>query len=638
MDFSAEDVNQITRPHYVHDELCVVVSGNIDGDQKDYLAIYIGVLDWLNERIGHQLPPPADVTAGEAPAGSDAAATFARDLAPLRSDVWRRLRGLKAILKPLARPNIVVTQPQPDPGTPGVLMGWVLLDRGGARSKALCFYQIDLEPSDRDLLPSERAKTVRTLVNVINRSLRPVSIPVGGHTTRSIRIDAATPHWMASAGQTSCPVVTGPASLPMRAPAPPLPAGAEQASQGEQAPRMTWSFDVGDLPLGQQSQSGVQTAGSNDPTPGQGVVVAILDTSPTQEAVGEAAKRYPDNWLLNQVFASVKFEQPPSFRPDHFAPHLDRYLPYWHKETARVSAAGQIDHFAIPDHGLFVAGIIRDVAPGAEIHLIRTSNDYGVSDVHTIAHTLRELVRTYRPENERARPLIVNMSSMFAVPATQHLLAHWFPRSFNALPVVRSWLGDIVVAITDLHSGLFELFDWLNEQGVLVVAAAGNDAQREEPLRPEPRAPARYGTELENVVGAGSIGMSGRPSEFSNRANVFWGGSGLAAFGGNAQLTPDGAPEIVTYDGEPDAVIGIMSCKELPLNGGPNDTGWAYWAGTSFSTAVISGLAARTWASDANLPAPAVVDQLRSCAMRSESALECSAIQLRQKTDSRLKP
>ncbi len=34
-------------------------------------------------------------------------------------------------------------------------------------------------------------------------------------------------------------------------------------------------------------------------------------------------------------------------------------------------------YYKMADHGLFVTGLIRDVAPGAHIRLIRILNDYG---------------------------------------------------------------------------------------------------------------------------------------------------------------------------------------------------------------------------------------------------------------------
>lgn len=38
----------------------------------------------------------------------------------------------------------------------------------------------------------------------------------------------------------------------------------------------------------------------------------------------------------------------------------------------------------MPNHGLIIAGIIRDPAPQAQIECIRVLNDYRVSDTNTL--------------------------------------------------------------------------------------------------------------------------------------------------------------------------------------------------------------------------------------------------------------
>jgi subtilisin family serine protease len=61
-------------------------------------------------------------------------------------------------------------------------------------------------------------------------------------------------------------------------------------------------------------------------------------------------------------------------------------------------------------------------------------------------------------------------------------------------------------------------------------------------------------------------------------------GDHVATFGGNSSemLEPE------------DGVVGIYS-GEFP-DERPNETGWAYWSGTSFATGIVSGIAANFWA------------------------------------------
>src|SRR5262249_55911569 len=115
------------------------------------------------------------------------------------------------------------------------------------------------------------------------------------------------------------------------------------------------------------------------------------------------------------------------------------------------------------------------------------------------------------------------------------------------------------------------------------VAAAGNDSLTQvEARRPrmEPRLPARFDT----VLGvAATTSDPRRPAPYSNLGDERELGDHVATFGGSVS---DGLePE--------DGVIGIYS-GEFPLRR-PNETGWAYWSGTSFATAIVSGIAANLW-------------------------------------------
>ena len=45
----------------------------------------------------------------------------------------------------------------------------------------------------------------------------------------------------------------------------------------------------------------------------------------------------------------------------------------------------------MPDHGLFIAGLIRDIAPKASIRLIRILNDLGGGDLYNLFAALTDL-------------------------------------------------------------------------------------------------------------------------------------------------------------------------------------------------------------------------------------------------------
>jgi subtilisin family serine protease len=163
------------------------------------------------------------------------------------------------------------------------------------------------------------------------------------------------------------------------------------------------------------------------------------------------------------------------------------------------------------------------------------------------------------------------------------------------------------------HRSLAETISWLTAQGVLVVAAAGNDAGDAgvgpAAVPPEPRIPARY----EDVLAVAAVKRSSfEPAPFSNRGDVAIMGNGVAVFGGDARPAEGGDADDpwITVDG----VVGAFSSPTLPLGGGPNRTGWAAWAGTSFATPIITGLAAGILAHEPGLSPARVIERVREYA------------------------
>jgi hypothetical protein len=161
--------------------------------------------------------------------------------------------------------------------------------------------------------------------------------------------------------------------------------------------------------------------------------------------------------------------------------------------------------------------------------------------------------------------------------------------------------GDDVARTTDmLQAGLSELGRYLSLNNCLVVAAVGNDSlARVEAgqARMEPRLPARF----ETVLGVAATTSDPRQAApYSNVGDERELGDHVATFGGN--VTDGLQPE--------DGVIGIYS-GEFPF-GRPNETGWAFWSGTSFATAIVSGIAANFWAHNPEIRAARVLAELHA--------------------------
>jgi len=571
--------------NYVPDEICVVVTTISGGDAPlDEAAFYEHVRGEVNRLLAGILkadepePPPTD--------------PLAADLRP--AVLRQRFGGQRAPLQPLRRPRPRSAAAQADRGDEpeqAPLTPWLPLRHvvSGTMTRQLYFHlgsQSTVLSRMGEARRRQGLQSVREAVLLLNR--------VGPATTfepfagQYWVITAAAPNWLTLAFPFGCGC---PGGLP-------LPAEPE---------RHRWHFRF----------RGPLATALQQPERGR-VVVAVLDTCPQQADVDAAAKRYPANSLLAAVHASVPMNDPPLVpSAAAAAAHLGGCLPRWQWDVSSGPAHDHPDHFAMPDHGLFVAGIVTDIVwPDTSVHLIRVLNDYGVGDLFSIGHALAALPgrllgsETPRPDEPR---LVVNLSLGIDLPIPARLLERWLPRTAANARALAERLADVSSLLDRLHANLADTVDWLHERGVLVVAATGNDALRADVTRdepPPPRFPARY----DDVLGVAAMRRDGHtPADYSNRGDLSsgsWPGD-VATFGGNVvAATAPNTPAVTEAD---DAVVGIFSRPTLP-GGVRNRSGWVRWAGTSFSTPIISGVAARLWAADPTLGPTALMALVRSFA------------------------
>ncbi len=308
-----------------------------------------------------------------------------------------------------------------------------------------------------------------------------------------------------------------------------------------------------------------------DPRGAEEVMIAVLDTAHHADRLRSAATRpeFRRNWLLQRLAANIRSEN------GSFEIEYDRY-PILNEVRTGRDAYNDDRYYFMPDHGIFVSGLIRDIASRARIRLIRILNDFGGGDLYNLFAALTDLEQEL--VSGTIRRLVINLS-LTIMPDIRRLPHVWLPN--------RSWtstqLNSVIRALNHIEEGLSLLFHSLSQHGALIVAAAGNDSirsnQKGQPPRP-PRAPARY----KDVLGVSSVNSQFVPSLFSNAANIAPNESGIVTFGGDS----GGA---IDSNGLPDAVRGIYISPTFP-GGQQNLSGWADWAGTSFSTAIISGLGA----------------------------------------------
>ena len=300
------------------------------------------------------------------------------------------------------------------------------------------------------------------------------------------------------------------------------------------------------------------------------VVVAILDTAIHPDRIQSAASRpeLRQNWLLQRLANDLRSED------GSFVVEYDRYPLTGDIRTGRDQSNDTRFYF-MPDHGLSVAGLVRDVAPRARIRMLRVLNDFGGGDLYSLFACLTDLEREL--VSGRVRRLIINLS-LTIMPDIRRLPYIWFDH--------RDWpttqLTGAMRVLHHIEEGLRLLFESLAAQGALIIAAAGNDSisahQRGLPPRP-PRAPARY----ESTLSVTSVNSHFAPAIFANAASIPPIDAGVATFGGDGYGTLDN-------NGWPDAVRGLYISPSFPDNT-QNISGWADWAGSSMAVPIISGLA-----------------------------------------------
>ncbi len=452
---------------------------------------------------------------------------------------------------------------------------FVLLDNQDGTTDALHFFAVEVNPIDQAFDEQDRAATIRDLVNLINRRFRPFPTPPHGTDAPTWKIVAATPNWLAN----PCDNTDG--GNPGTPPEPVM------------VPPKSETFRFGNPVLDGLIQS--QRTLSASPAE---VVVAVLDTSPSKSDVTQAGIKFGHNPLIGVVTnpkSGVQVDGPLS--PNYgalqqadfnhladFVPNWSGLLTLWQTTNAGGRPALRNQTFATADHGLFIAGIIKDIAPRADVHLIRVLDNCGMGDLLTLTFALSMLPGALVPNG--GRRLIVNLSLSIDVPLDDDLLAFWFPLTARDQATQATHQQEIADILDLIHSAFKAVIDWLLTRGHLVVASTGNDALgRANP--PEARLPARY----PGVLSVAAINRQGNASAFSNQAT----NDGVAILGGDAAYK-SGTTEVEIRTnpstGRPDAVVGIYEAPTLPFNAGNNTTGWAFWAGTSFAAPIVSALAA----------------------------------------------
>ena len=256
--------------------------------------------------------------------------------------------------------------------------------------------------------------------------------------------------------------------------------------------------------------------------------------------------------------------------------------------TTAVGSADQIDvlyqtgiipvnlfqhPYPMASHGLFIAGIIRSLAPQAKLRLIQVLNDDGGGSAESI---LQGLTLADRPG--RSVPLVINCSLVLNIPRPND-------------PTSSDLQGVDQPTIDSLTQGMHDIFAWANQSSnVVIVAAAGNTGSGgSHPL-------ARFPAALQDVAGVAALKQDDNDSstppaitDYSDQADD-QADEGLAAFGGetDSTITPLTASSATGMLGVFIDPYPVPSAPPNTSNWTPNTSGWARWAGTSFAAPIVS--------------------------------------------------
>lgn len=472
-------------------------------------------------------------------------------------------------------------------------------DRG---TVAMCFFSINpvaMPHPIQDLRVANQAggccggeSNTRQVVNLINHNLdllrRQGQVPVV----------AAMPNWLGD-GAPHCHGGGGPG-------APPIPVPTEDTCSATPG---YWPINLPDLDP------------SLHPSPlkgttGEGVTVFVLDTMPElkpDDILDAAKKAGTSNLLLQEIAQQMMSSVSPFIRreyqdlPDHLKENASDQI------VTGQDIYGRPYGFNMEDHGLFVTGIVRNLARRADIHYIRVLNDFGTFDTLTLIHELQKIqqlmLRGVGEGGLRDRPVVINLSLVVA-PSQEELAGIWFgssgPSTTDAFTQIRSDSDLLLV-------GLHKVIQSLAALGAVIVAAAGNDSNN--PSTPGRRGP-RYPAAFPEVISVGAVDKCYRAASYSNFPVLPPNHNGVATYGGGRPVpvppvgpggtVPPGTvgpdPHTSTAATDVDSPIGVFSSHRYPkLVAGdqppeykaPNEHAWAFWSGTSFATPIISAVAAR---------------------------------------------
>ncbi|MCC6616921.1 MAG: S8/S53 family peptidase [Anaerolineae bacterium] len=348
----------------------------------------------------------------------------------------------------------------------------------------------------------------------------------------------------------------------------------------------------------------------------QPVNVVILDTAPEKADLDRAYATFKDNDLLSSLRNKLhimrarqlgidftRLKPPPN-------PAVARQQPTTPTEQAEKEAAikyfKRSGGYEMPDHGLFIAGIIHQIAPEANIYLVQVLNKYGLGTLDSLRRGLSAIEQNALRDETGNRtvlgngPLVINMSLCIDFNTIEEVVSHFTSFTYETIKWALSPLLSPLNFLQGLPHDKEDLFAAVKgakrSRNAIIVAAAGNQADPNLTIPPNACYPAAY----DGVIGVGALDKGGQRVWYSNLADTPP-MVGVAVLGGDTEQ-PKAGQVCLRLDSvcpPEESLLGLYSSEFFPNEDGVfdqtdlrlrNETGWAWWSGTSFSTAIMSGI------------------------------------------------